>query len=75
MGCDPSSGLVEPDAVAPNEEAGPAAEEPPPLEEVEMQAVPPEELQPARVIKGPMQPSAAEIEEHEATGHVVYRSW
>ena len=37
--------------------------------------MPPEELQPARIIKGPMQPSAAEIEEHEATGHVVYRSW
>ena len=45
----------------------------PPPEEVE--AVPPEELQPARFIKGPMQPSAAEVEEHEATGRVVYRSW
>ena len=42
---------------------------------VEMEAVPPEELQPVRVIKSPMAPSAADIEEHEATGHVVYRSW
>ena len=40
-----------------------------------MQQVPPEELQPVKLVKGPMQPSAADIEEHEATGHVQYRSW
>ena len=40
-----------------------------------MQQVSPEELQPVKLFKGPMQPSAADIEEHEATGHVQYRSW
>ena len=28
-----------------------------------------------KLVKSPLQPSAAEIEEHEATGHVQYRSW
>ena len=34
-----------------------------------------EEAQPAVRVKSPLQPTAAEIAEHEATGHVVYRSW
>ena len=27
------------------------------------------------IIKSPLAPSRAEIAEHEATGHVIYRSW
>ena len=34
-----------------------------------------EEQQPAVRVKSPLQPTAAEVAEHEATGHVVYRSW
>ena len=60
-------------ALAPAEaDSGPAPSVPQDEEVVE---APAEELQPLRVIKGPSQPSAAEIEEHEASGHVVYRSW
>eukprot|EP00971_Amphidinium_carterae_P156973 3111667-Amphidinium_carterae.1 len=29
----------------------------------------------AKVLKGPDQPTAAEIEQHEAQGHVPYRKW
>ena len=40
-----------------------------------MQQEDPGELQPARIVKSPLSPSAADIEEHSATGHVQYRSW
>eukprot|EP00971_Amphidinium_carterae_P163571 3243493-Amphidinium_carterae.1 len=29
----------------------------------------------AKVLKGPDQPTAAEIEQHEAQGHVPFRKW
>eukprot|EP00971_Amphidinium_carterae_P101002 1998321-Amphidinium_carterae.1 len=29
----------------------------------------------AKVLKGPEQPTAAEIEQHEAQGHLAYRRW
>eukprot|EP00971_Amphidinium_carterae_P154558 3065176-Amphidinium_carterae.1 len=29
----------------------------------------------AKVLKGPEQPTAAEIEQHEAQGHLPYRRW
>ncbi len=40
-----------------------------------MSQVQPEELQPVKLVKSPLQPSAADIEEDDATGHVQYRSW
>ena len=35
----------------------------------------PLEQQKAKVVKAPYEPTRQEVEEHEATGHVVYRSW
>eukprot|EP00971_Amphidinium_carterae_P038354 754138-Amphidinium_carterae.1 len=29
----------------------------------------------AKVLKGPDQPTAAEVEQHEAQGHLPYRRW
>ena len=63
---------------APVEEAPAPAPQAAPQEseEVETQAGPDaEELQPVKLVKSPLAPSAAEVQEHEATGHVVYRSW
>ena len=40
-----------------------------------MEAVPENELLPIKIVKNPLQPSQAEINEHEALGHVNYRSW
>ena len=39
------------------------------------QEVEAEEAQPARVVKSPLEPTKAEIEERELMGHAVYRSW
>eukprot|EP00971_Amphidinium_carterae_P084616 1674870-Amphidinium_carterae.1 len=35
----------------------------------------PEEGAKAKVLKGPDQPTAAEVEQHEAQGHLPYRRW
>ena len=42
---------------------------------VEGEDVESEEIQPAVKLKAPEEPTPAEIEEHEATGHVQYRTW
>ena len=33
------------------------------------------EAQPQRIATGPVQPTAAEVEEHELNGHAQFRSW